>query len=252
MRIRCIKPEFWQSESLSRVSRDARLLFVGLFSACDDSGRTRAASRFLASLLFPYDEDVPKRIDGWLAELEKEGCIRRYIVDGNSYLEVPKWLSHQKIDKPGKSKIPAFADSSRVVGEDSRIVVVGSGIRDQGKDQGSKEEERAPGDLIAVPELGWSEADGWSGITQPMRNRWSDAFPACNIDRQLAQMDAWLRANPKEAKKKNWARFATNWLKREQDKGGDVRADRRVSAPVSTNPADALAQNQPIRIGFSR
>ena len=132
MRIRTIKPEFWQSESLSRVSRESRLLFIGLFSACDDSGKTRAASRFLASLLFPYDEDAPKAIEGWLAELEAEGCIRRYVVEGNTYLEIPKWREHQKIDKPSASKLPPFAEGSRAFAEASRTVVVGSGIRDQG------------------------------------------------------------------------------------------------------------------------
>jgi hypothetical protein len=132
MRIRTIKPEFWQSESLSRISREARLLFIGLFSACDDSGKTRAASRFLASLLFPYDDDAPKAIEGWLKELEKEGCIRRYVVDGNTYLDIPKWRDHQKIDKPSASKLPPFAEDSRPFAEPSRTVVIGSGIRDQG------------------------------------------------------------------------------------------------------------------------
>ena len=78
-RIRSIKPEFPQSESMGKVSRDARLLFVELWCICDDHGRTRAASRMLASLLFPYDDDAPKLIDGWLSELERQGCIRLYL-----------------------------------------------------------------------------------------------------------------------------------------------------------------------------
>lgn len=114
-RIRSIKPEFPQSESMGRVSRDARLLFVELWTICDDSGRTRAASRMLASLLFPYDDDAPSLMDGWLAELEREGCIVRYVADGSTYIQVCKWLSHQKIDKPSPSKIPEFAESSRIV-----------------------------------------------------------------------------------------------------------------------------------------
>lgn len=95
-----------QSESLGRVSREARLLFIMLFTICDDAGRTRAASRLLASLLYPYDDDAPTLIPGWLAELEAEKCIHRYEVDGTHYLEIPKWLEHQKIDRPSLSKIP--------------------------------------------------------------------------------------------------------------------------------------------------
>ena len=83
-RIRTIKPEFPQSESMGRVSREARLCFILLWTICDDSGRTRASSRMLASLLYPYDEDAGKRIDGWLEELESENCIVRYEVEGNT------------------------------------------------------------------------------------------------------------------------------------------------------------------------
>ena len=36
-------------------------------------------------------------------------------------------------------------------------------------------------------------------------------------------MHEWLIANPTKATKSNWQRFATNWLKSEQDKGGDMR-----------------------------
>ena len=129
MRIRTIKPEFWMSESVGRLSREARLLFLGLLSACDDSGRTRAASRFLASLLFPYDSDAIDRIDGWLTELEAQGIARRYVVEGCTYLELPKWSSHQKIDRPSPSKLPAFVESSRILAsprEPSRGLTCGS------------------------------------------------------------------------------------------------------------------------------
>ena len=106
-RIRTIKPEFPHSESMGRVSRDARLLFVQLWTLCDDEGRARGASKLLARLLYPYDDDAPGLIDGWLDELEREGCVLRYEVDGGSFVQVCNWTTHQKIDKPGKSKFPA-------------------------------------------------------------------------------------------------------------------------------------------------
>lgn len=57
MRIRTIKPEFWVSESMGRLSRDARLIFVGLWSLADDYGRFRADPRLIAGQLLPYDPD---------------------------------------------------------------------------------------------------------------------------------------------------------------------------------------------------
>lgn len=139
-RIRSIKPELPQSESMGRVSRDARLCFILLWTLADDEGRLRGNSRMLASLLFPYDDDAPKLIDDWLDELEAEECIVRYSVEGSTYMQICKWLIHQKIDKPSASKIPPFDESSRILANPSRRIKdldQGSRIKDQGKDQGS-------------------------------------------------------------------------------------------------------------------
>ena len=145
MRIRSIKPEFWESESLGRVSREARLLFIGLFSCCDDVGRARASSRLLASRLFPYDDDAFKRLPGWIAELEKQGCIRIYVVDGESYLDLPKWANHQKIDKPSASKLPSFDDvreGSR--GFENNSLGTGNGNREEEEEQGEDSADKPP------------------------------------------------------------------------------------------------------------
>lgn len=110
MRIRSIKPEFWDSESVGRLSRDARLLFVGLWSFADDSGNFRGHSRKIANALFAYDEDAVRCIDAWLDELVSEGMIYFYEVDGDLYGAIRKWSAHQKIDKPGKPRVPDSRD----------------------------------------------------------------------------------------------------------------------------------------------
>jgi len=105
-RIRTIKPEFPQSESIGK-------LYLLLFTIVDDEGRARGASRMLASLLYPYDDDAITLAEGWLAELEKGQHIRRYEIDGSTYLEIIKWAEHQKIDKPSRSRLPPFVAPSR-------------------------------------------------------------------------------------------------------------------------------------------
>jgi hypothetical protein len=65
----------------------------------------------------------------------------------------------------------------------------------------------------------------WENITEKDFIRWSKAYPACNIERQLAQMSDWLVANPKN-KKANYSRFIANWLSNAQQKGGDIKANR--------------------------
>lgn len=111
-RIRTIKPEFPQSETTGRLSRDARLLFIQLWTLADDAGRSRAASRMIASMLYPYDEDALGLIDGWLAELEGLNCIRRYVIEGTTYLEIVNWLTHQKVDRPSPSRLPEYREGS--------------------------------------------------------------------------------------------------------------------------------------------
>jgi hypothetical protein len=132
-RIRTIKPEFPQSESMGRVSRDARLLFIQLWTLCDDEGRSRGDARLLKGLLYPYDEIKFSQIDDWLAELERENCIVRYIVEGSRYFQVCNWLNHQKIDRPSKSKIPEPQESSRILANDREGSCEDLRIKDQGR-----------------------------------------------------------------------------------------------------------------------
>jgi hypothetical protein len=133
-RIRTIKPEFPHSESMGRVSRDARLTFIELWTLADDEGRLRGNSRMLASLLFPYDDDAKDLIDTWLAELEREACVVRYQIDGASYVQICNWLEHQKIDKPSKSKIPPFAAPSRILANPREGSSEDLRIKDQGEE----------------------------------------------------------------------------------------------------------------------
>ena len=146
-RIRTIKPTFPHSESLGRVTRDARLLFVSLWTVADDAGRTRAPSRGLASILFPYDKDAPDLIEGWLAELETVGCIRRYVIADNHYLDIPKWLDHQKIDHPSPSTLPPFPGDPREPSREFREPSRGPARVSDGRE--GKKEKIPPGALKA-------------------------------------------------------------------------------------------------------
>jgi len=59
----------------------------------------------------------------------------------------------------------------------------------------------------------------FEGITDLDRKKWSEAFPACDLDGELKRMASWLIANPSK-KKSNYRRFIHNWLSRSQDRGG--------------------------------
>jgi hypothetical protein len=105
-RIRTIQPGFARSPSMGRVSREARLLFVLLWTVVDDEGRCHAAPEDLASALYPSDFDAARYLHGWLDELKGEGCVECYEVDDLDYLRIVHWHRHQWINHPTKSYLP--------------------------------------------------------------------------------------------------------------------------------------------------
>lgn len=101
-----MKPEVWQDEKVGSVSRDARLLFIGLITMADDAGRFRALPSVILGHAFPYDEDAGRKIKRWLNELLEEGLIDLYEIAGKHYGRIPKWEKHQKINRPNPSILP--------------------------------------------------------------------------------------------------------------------------------------------------
>lgn len=236
-RIRTIKPEFPQSESMGNVSRDARLLFIELWTLCDDSGRTRAASRMLASLLFPYDDDAPKLIDGWLEELDREGCIIRYSIDGASYIEVCNWLNHQKIDRPSPSKIPPPTESSRILANPREPSSVDQGSRTKEVDQGK---ERAPRFDAArrLAELGVPEsiANDWIAHRKAKKASITETV-IDGIAREASKAGMALGDALATCCQRGWTGFKADWV---ADKGPVSSIDRqRQMVAISLGQAPA-------------
>lgn len=233
-RIRTIKPEFPQSESMGRVSRESRLCFVLLWTIADDEGRLRGNSRMLASLLYPYDDDARKHIDSWLDELSTEGCLDRYTADGQQYIQIRNWLIHQKIDRPSKSKFPALAstrEDSRELDEPSSLE--GKGSKDQGRDQGmeGKGESAAPQSDAApafiLPVAGGKEFP----VSQEQVEGWQRDFPGVDVCQQLRCMRAWCDANPTRQKTaRGVPAFVVRWLSKEQDRGRPSTAPPQETA----------------------
>lgn len=99
-RIRTIKPEFWTSEQVVSCSRDARLLFIGIWNFCDDNGIHPANHLRLKMQIFPGDDISTENIQRMLGELSENNLIDMYVVDGVEYMRVTGWKKHQRIDQP--------------------------------------------------------------------------------------------------------------------------------------------------------
>lgn len=213
-RIRTIKPETPESQSLGRCSRDARLLFILMWTRADDEGRLRAAPALLAGNLFPFDRDAPKLVVGWLDELEQHGHITRYTVENSDYIALRNWDKHQKIDHPTKSRIPAppgdFSkprETSRETPSDSHALAPDLGPRTVDQDQKKTARETRAGSLEGFDQV-WVV---WPNkVKKPSAMKaFSKAIAAgATVEQIVAGIERYKRSKPDW---QNWPHLAT-WL----------------------------------------
>ena len=111
-RIRSVKPEYWLDPKTTRMTRDARLLYIALWNIADEHGRLFGDPRVIKGQTFPYDDDLtPDAIDALIDELAEHGKTRRYVVEGDSYLHLPKLAKHQRLEPiKVESRLPAPPD----------------------------------------------------------------------------------------------------------------------------------------------
>lgn len=79
------------------------------------------------------------------------------------------------------------------------------------------------------------------GVTQEDIDEWQDTFPNVDVMQQLKAMKLWLKDSPKKRKTRNGIRrFVTNWLDREQNRGGTRQTQEPArQMPQSSAPPDA-------------
>lgn len=100
----------WDSGQVAKLSRDARLLYIGLITLGDDDGRLKGSPSLIRSQVFPYDDDVKVADVGrWLKEIEAAKLVVGYCIEEECYFYHPKWEEYQHIreDRRRDSNIPA-------------------------------------------------------------------------------------------------------------------------------------------------
>lgn len=108
---RPLKTAFWTDDKVCRLSRDARLTLAGLILVhADDKGRFVATPQAVGGAIFPHDDLTPARIKRWLSEIEGQGLILVYQVNGGTYGALNGWARHQKPPHPMPSTIPPPPD----------------------------------------------------------------------------------------------------------------------------------------------
>lgn len=108
-RIRTLKPELLEDEIVANLSIPTKWLFVSCILIADDYGNLRANPGYLQSQAFWNNPEG--NVVECLEELCKTSLVDLYQVRGQNYLHISGWDKHQKIDKPGKAKLPSLKES---------------------------------------------------------------------------------------------------------------------------------------------
>ena len=95
-----IKPQFWDDSKIAKISRDARLLYIGMWNFCDDLGVIRADMVWLKSKIFPFDQMQIQQFEKICQEILRNGFISLFSYRDEEFYYLPKFSLHQKINKP--------------------------------------------------------------------------------------------------------------------------------------------------------
>lgn len=102
MRIRTVKPEFWQSEDLGNLPREVRMLAVALLNWADDEGFFKSHPRLISGSLLPFDADGERFVSKALPQLVEVGYVRLF---EGGIGQVVTFNEHQYISRATKSKL---------------------------------------------------------------------------------------------------------------------------------------------------
>lgn len=159
-RIRTIKPDFFSSLTIDKLSLTAQRTFIGSWCYVDDEGRGLDDSRLLKAAIWPLStEHDSAKVESDLKEIAELGLIVRYEVHGRQYIQVTNWKEHQAVSHPRLSKYPQPPEDFRKDTGSFR-----SGMEGKGTGKG-KEGKAHP---LSGSEVSWEE----------FASRVSDALPA--------------------------------------------------------------------------
>lgn len=107
-RIRSVKPELLEDEAVATLSHGAWRLFVSLFLLADDYGNARGDARYLNGAVFWGAQMSVDEVTALLIEMEKLVIV--YDARGQRYVSLRGWEKHQRVDHPGKPRVPGPDD----------------------------------------------------------------------------------------------------------------------------------------------
>jgi hypothetical protein len=173
-RIRSIHPGLWTDEAFVSLSPMARLLIMGIWNECDDTGSFAWSPLTLKMRILPADNADAAEL---LAEMVSAGIIMRYEVAGKAYGAVRNFCQFQRPKKP--NSIHPQTDEVRAwVNTEARSTRDG--------------EEQVPNQFPAASEIGRQMEDG-GGNRDSSEATASSQPPAVVADEKLAAVGTCVK-----------------------------------------------------------
>lgn len=223
-RIRTIKPKFWDDAKLAKISRDARLTYIGMWNFADDLGVIIAKSVWLKSKIFPHDPINLVKFENWLRELEKFGFINLITTSGNcssgeKFYYLPNLTKHQVINRPNYEDLFIAKTMLDNILQNS---LIDHGLKQEQSSQGGegKGKDRKGGEGKA--EHAFSESEIFDVEVFKEKIKGTQYEPA-NADYYHEVIKNW--AESKAAKKNNWLAAAKNWMAQDMKDGKFITQD---------------------------
>lgn len=270
LRIRSVKPEILLDEKVAAQESDAWRLYASMIFLADDYGNLHADPKLLAAEVF-WALNRRVEVRPLLDDLVAAELITFYRVRGQSYVNLRGWKKHQKVDHPGKPRVPGptEADPPEVGtkkevphtrratdSRESRETLATDQDQDQDQDRTEREADfsfspalalRAAGAdqkakaLLTFPTVRGKRSGAleWH-LTETEAQVFRDGFPDLDVLAEARKARLWLLSDRKRRKTSDgMMRFLTGWLGRAQNRGGARIATATARTPSMSAPGKA-------------
>lgn len=215
-RIRTIKPKFWDDVKVSKLSRDARLLYIGMWNFSDDTGVIISDSIWLKSKIFPFDNIQVQQFDKWIQELVKPGFISPLSHNGEGFYYLPNLTRHQVINRPNYEDVfidektlkrllnGSFSENHGTINEQS--VQERRGKERKGRERSGVDgaKKNSPPPLSAVIEFfkekGFSEELAKKAFDYYHAGEWKDGKGKPVLNWKQKMISVWMKNDQKNEK----------------------------------------------------
>lgn len=217
-RIRTIKPQYWDDLKIAKLSRDARLIFIGMWNFADDNGVIVADATWLKSKILPYDQLPVGQFQKWIQDIINAKLLIPIKNRGEDFFHVRGFTKHQVINRPNKTDVfipietlerlleAAPEDGMNNHGEISEH----SHQERKGKEGKGKGVERKGGNAKAFTPPSLQEVIQFfneKGYTESLARRFFDSYSVTN-----AAGESWIDSHGNKVR--NWKQKAIMvWMK---------------------------------------